>query len=371
MWNNEDIKFMRLAMDLSTRGLGRVNPNPMVGAVIVRDGRVLAEGWHRFYGGLHAETDALSSCTEDVSGATMYVTLEPCCHWGKQPPCTDAIVRSHIARVVVGMTDPNPLVSGRGLKILRDHGISVDSGLLEDEIRRLNRVFMKYMTEKRPWVVLKWAMTIDGRVAAAGGDSRWVSGEESRRFVHELRGRYMSIAAGSGTVSSDDPMLNCRVGGLRQPLRIVVSSTGSLSPDSAIAETAREFPAMLVHTSAAPSSRLHELRGKGVRTLECATAPDGRTDLSDMLGRLAEMQVDSLLVEGGPELNWSFVEAGLADEFYIFTAPKIIGGRTAPGAIGGHGFSLMSHALPVEVESVSRCGEDILIHGFPKRCSQE
>ena len=313
MWNNEDIKFMRRAMVLSLRGQGRVNPNPMVGAVIVRDGRVLAEGWHRFYGGLHAETDALSSCTEDVSGATMYVTLEPCCHWGKQPPCTDAIVRANISRVVVGMTDPNPLVAGKGLKILRDHGIAVESGLLEEEIRQLNRVFIKYITEKRPWVVLKWAMTLDGRIAAAGGDSRWVSGEESRHFVHELRGRYMSIAVGSGTAASDDPMLNCRVDGLRQPLRIVISSSGALSPDSAIVATAREFPAMLVHTSAAPSARLEELRGRGVRTLECAPAPDGRVDLRDMLGRLGELQVDSLLVEGGPELNWSFGEAGLAD----------------------------------------------------------
>ena len=371
MWNNEDIKFMRRAMDLSLRGQGRVNPNPMVGAVIVRDGRVLAEGWHRTYGGLHAETDALSCCTEDVSGATMYVTLEPCCHWGKQPPCTDAIVRANISRVVVGMTDPNPLVAGKGLKILGDHGIAVESGLLEEEIRQLNRVFIKYITEKSPWVVLKWAMTLDGRIAAAGGDSRWVSGEESRHFVHELRGRYMSIAVGSGTAASDDPMLNCRVDGLRQPLRIVISSSGALSPDSAIAATAREFPAMLVHTSAAPSARLEELRGRGVRTLECAPAPDGRVDLRDMLGRLGELQVDSLLVEGGPELNWSFVEAGLADEFYIFTAPKLIGGKTSPGAIGGTGFQLMSQALPMEFESVSRCGEDIMIHGFPKRCSQE
>ncbi len=371
MWNEEDIKFMRRAIALSLRGRGRVNPNPMVGAVIARDGEVLAEGWHRAYGGLHAETDALSSCTGDPSGATMYVTLEPCCHQGKQPPCTDAIIRAGIAKVVVGMTDPNPLVAGKGLKILREHGIEVVHGLLEPEIRRLNRVFIKFITERRPWVTLKWAMTMDGRVAASSGDSEWVSCEESRRLVHELRGSNMAIAAGRGTVESDDPMLNCRIEGLRQPLRLVVDSGAALRTGSAIAKSAGSFPAMLAHLPSAPSAKLEALRTLGVRTLECSPDPAGRVDVADMLDRLGALSVDSLLVEGGPGLNWSFVEAGLADEFYIFVAPKFIGGSSAPGPLGGEGLQKMAGALPMEIESVSRSGDDILIHGFSGKCSQE
>ena len=214
MCNDEDIKYMRMALALAERGRGHVGPNPMVGAVIVRDGRVLARGWHHVCGSLHAERDALASCSESVGGATMYVTLEPCCHHGKQPPCTDAIIAAGISRVVMAMTDPNPLVAGHGAAILREHGIEVTSGVLEAEARHLNRIFIKYITTRRPWVVLKWAMTLDGRIAAVSGDSKWVSGEQSRRLVHELRGRYMGIVAGKGTVLADDPMLNCRLDGM-------------------------------------------------------------------------------------------------------------------------------------------------------------
>lgn len=374
MWTREDIEFMRRAITLAQRGEGAVSPNPMVGAVIVRDGRVLAEGWHRKYGGLHAETDALSSCSADPSGAVMYVTLEPCCHHGKQPPCTDAIIRAGIPRVVVGMTDPNPLVAGKGIEILRNSGIEVETGLLESEIRRQNRVFVKFITQRRPWVVLKWAMTLDGKVAAASGDSRWVSGEESRHLVHELRGRCMAVAAGIGTVAADNPMLNCRIEGMRQPLRIVVDSRASISTDSDFVLSAGEFPAMLVHTGAADSAKLLTLRAAGVRTLECPSSPDGHVNLSVMLDRLGAEGIDSILVEGGPGLNWSFLDFGLADEFYIFAAPKLVGGMAAPGPVGGAGMQKMSEALPLEIDSVSRCGEDILIHAFPKNagsCLQE
>lgn len=374
MWTREDIEFMRRAITLAQRGEGAVSPNPMVGAVIVRDGRVLAEGWHRKYGGLHAETDALSSCSADPSGAVMYVTLEPCCHHGKQPPCTDAIIRAGISRVVVGMTDPNPLVAGKGIEILRDSGIEVETGLLESEIRRQNRVFVKFITQHRPWVVLKWAMTLDGKVAAASGDSRWVSGEESRHLVHELRGRCMAVAAGIGTVAADNPMLNCRIEGMRQPLRIAVDSRASISTDSDFVLSAGEFPAMLVHTGAADSAKLLTLRAAGVRTLECPSSPDGHINLSVMLDRLGAEGIDSILVEGGPGLNWSFLDSGLADEFYIFAAPKLVGGMAAPGPVGGAGMQKMSEALPLEIDSVSRCGEDILIHAFPKNtgsCLQE
>ena len=342
MCNDEDIRYIRMALALAERGRGHVGPNPMVGAVIVRDGRVLARGWHHVCGSLHAERDALASCKEPVEGATMYVTLEPCCHHGKQPPCTDAIIAAGISRVVMAMTDPNPLVAGHGAAILRDHGIEVITGVLEAEARHLNRIFIKYITTRRPWVVLKWAMTLDGRIAAVSGDSRWVSGEQSRRLVHELRGRYMGIVAGKGTVLADDP----------------------------------EYRTVVAHTDAAEAQRLEALRSCGVETLLCSCGAGGMVDLEDMLGQLGAMGLDSVLVEGGGELNWSLVRSGLVDEFYVFVAPKIVGGRTAKGPVGGSGFGTMAAACGLRVDSVEMVGEDILIHGFSSKydrskCLQE
>ena len=375
MCNDEDIKYMRMALALAERGRGRVGPNPMVGAVIVRDGRVLAQGWHHVCGSLHAERDALASCSESVGGATMYVTLEPCCHHGKQPPCTDAVIAAGISRVVMAMTDPNPLVAGHGAAILREHGIEVTSGVLEAEARHLNRIFIKYITTRRPWVVLKWAMTLDGRIAAASGDSKWVSGEQSRRLVHELRGRYMGIVAGAGTVLADDPMLNCRVEGMRQPVRIIVDSKASMPADCQLVRTASEYRTVLAHTDSASVRRLEALSFRGVETLLCRCSADGMVDLGDMLGKLGAMGLDSVLVEGGGELNWSMVRDGLADEFYVFAAPKLVGGRAAKGPVGGEGFGAMADACGVRIESVRMLGEDILIHGFSSkydiRCLQE
>lgn len=418
MWNEEDKKYMRMAIDLALNGQGHVNPNPMVGAVIVRDGHVLSSGWHHVYGDLHAERDALSRCVGDPAGATMYVTLEPCCHHGKQPPCTDAIMAAGISRVVAGMGDPNPLVAGHGLEILRRAGIEVSCGLFQNRIRHINRVFVKYITTKRPWVVLKSAMTLDGRIAARTGDSKWVSGEESRRLVHELRGRYSGIVAGIGTAVADDPMLNCRLDGMRQPVRFIVDSRASLPLDSALVRTAGEYRTVVVHTADAPQQRLEALRSRGVELLECpsvgtaaspgmsrtsgpvlSSGPEqpsgtvlssglvhpsghavdavtggvdihgkvdspGKVDLSAMMDRIGAMGIDSLLVEGGAELNWSMVAGGLVDEYYIFLAPKIIGGRNAKGPVGGEGFARMAEAVPVKVDSVTPCGTDWLVHGF-------
>lgn len=366
MRRDEDIHYMKMAVSLAGKGAGHVSPNPMVGAVIVKDGRVISRGWHKVFGGLHAETDALASCAESPAGATMYVTLEPCCHYGKQPPCTSAIINAGISRVVVGMTDPNPLVGGKGISILREHGIEVCTGLLEKEIRYQNRIFLKYITQRRPWTVLKWAMTLDGRIAAASGDSRWVSCEESRHYVHTLRGRYMGIMAGIGTVLADNPMLNCRTDGMRQPVRIIVDSHASLPEDSAIARTAGEYRTVLAHTADAMQERLEALNGCGIETVECAATENGMVDLDDLMSRLGAMGIDSVLVEGGAELDWSMVSAGLADEHYIFIAPKIIGGKAAKGPVGGIGFGKMSDALGLDIESVTTSGEDILIHCFPK-----
>lgn len=374
MWSDDDIRFMRRALALAENGRGHVDPNPMVGAVIVREGRIIAEGWHHVYGSLHAERDALSACTEPTQGATMYVTLEPCCHFGKQPPCTNAIMEAGISRVVVAMTDPNPLVAGKGAGILRSHGIEVQTGLLEKEARYLNRVFVQYITTRRPWVVLKSAVTLDGRIAAASGDSKWVSCEESRHLAHELRGRYAGIMAGIGTVLADDPMLNCRLDGMRQPVRIIADSRASLPLDSALALTAKDYRTIVAHTSEAGAERLEALRGFGVETLEC-TASAGRVDIRNLLERLGEAGFSSVLVEGGAELNWSLISADCVDEYYVFVAPKIVGGRTAKGFVGGEGFGLMDQAAPVVIESVVPSGCDWLLHGFASKhselCSRE
>lgn len=366
MWSDEDIHYMKTAMTLAEKGAGHVSPNPLVGAVIVKDCRIISQGWHKAYGGLHAETDALVSCTESPAGATMYVTLEPCCHYGKQPPCTSAIIDAGISRVVVGMTDPNPLVSGKGISILREHGIKVSTGLLENEIRYQNRIFLKYITQRRPWTVMKWAMTLDGRIAAASGDSRWVSSEESRHYVHTLRGRYMGIMAGIGTVMADNPMLNCRIEGFRQPVRVITDSHASLPEDSAIAMSAKEYRTVLAHTADAPHERLEMLRGYGIGTMECAVSENGMIDLDDLMTKLGAMGINSVLVEGGAELNWSLLSGGLADEYYIFAAPKIIGGKASKGPVGGSGLDRMADAFCLDIESVTASGKDIMIHAFPE-----
>ena len=360
MWTDEDIRYMKEALALAQRGAGHVSPNPMVGAVIVKDGRIISRGWHKAFGGLHAETDALASCRESPEGATMYVTLEPCCHYGKQPPCTSAIIRAGI----------------------REHGISVQTGLLEKEASVLNRIFIRYITEHRPWVIMKSAMTLDGKIAAASGDSKWVSSAASRQFVHELRGKCTGILAGIGTVLADDPMLNCRAVGWRQPVRIIVDSHASLPLDSAIVRTAGEYRTVLACTELASASvstseyvsasapsgachqRLEALRNAGVELLGCTADAVGRVDFRDLFKKLGEEGIDSVLAEGGAEVNWSLVRDGLADEFYFFVAPKIIGGRTAKGPVGGDGFPLMSDALQLSIESVTNCGDDLLIHAY-------
>ena len=272
------------------------------------------------------------------------------------------------------MTDPNPLVAGKGTEILRSHGIEVQTGLLEKEAIYLNRVFLKYMTTRKPWVVFKSAVTLDGRIAAASGDSRWVSSEESRRLAHGLRGQCTAVLAGIGTVLADNPMLNCRLEGMRQPVRVIADSYASLPLDSALALTAKDYRTIVAHTSEAGVERLEALRGLGVETLEC-TASAGRVDIRNLLERLGEAGFSSVLVEGGAELNWSLISEDCVDEYYVFMAPKIIGGRAAKGFVGGDGFALMSQAVPVSVESVSPSGCDWMIHGFASKhselCSRE
>lgn len=360
-----DRQFMLRAMELAERGKGFVNPNPLVGALIVRGDRIIGEGWHEYYGGLHAERNAFKNCIEDPRGATLYVTLEPCCHHGKTPPCVDAVIEQGIARVVVGLEDPNPLVAGKGLEKLVNAGIEVVAGVEEEVLREQNRVFLKYIATGLPWVALKTAMTLDGKIAAFTGDARWVTGDDARLRVHRMRSEYMGIMVGSGTVKTDDPLLNCRLEGEhRQPVRIVVDSKASVAFDSQVVRTARVFPLLVAHTVQADEEQLEMIQEAGGGTLLCEEK-DGRVDITDLLKKLGARGIDSVLLEGGGELNYTFVKAGVIDEVYAFIAPKIVGGRAAKTPVEGEGFKRMGEALELSPFAVEAIGRDILLMARP------
>ena len=362
MVRQEDIEYMRRAMELAERGVGFTNPNPMVGAVIVKGGKVIGEGWHERCGEWHAERNAFRNCTVPAEGATMYVTLEPCCHYGKTPPCTEAIIEHGIARVVVGMEDPNPLVAGKGIALLREAGIEVVCGVEEEALREQNRVFLKYISTKLPWVAMKTAMTLDGKIATRTGDSKWITGAEARAYVHELRHRFMAIVVGIGTAVADDPLLNCRIEGrgVRQPIRVVVDSNARLSLDSQLVKTAGEYRTIVAHTRFAPEERVKALREAGVEMLLCKEK-EGLVDVRNLLELLGQSGIDSILLEGGGSLNYTFLAEGLADELYAFIAPKIVGGMNAKTPVEGAGMEKMADAINLELENVLNVGHDVLL----------
>lgn len=362
MVRQEDIEYMRRAIELAERGVGFTNPNPMVGAVIVKGGKVIGEGWHERCGEWHAERNAFKNCTVPAEGATMYVTLEPCCHYGKTPPCTEAIIEHGIARVVVGMEDPNPLVAGKGIALLREAGIEVVCGVEEEALREQNRVFLKYISTKLPWVAMKTAMTLDGKIATRTGDSKWITGAEARAYVHELRHRFMAIVVGIGTAVADDPLLNCRIEGrgVRQPIRVVVDSNARLSLDSQLVKTAGEYRTIVAHTRFAPEESVKALREAGVEMLLCKEK-EGLVDVRNLLELLGLSGIDSILLEGGGSLNYTFLSEGLADELYAFIAPKIVGGMNAKTPVEGAGMEKMADAINLELENVLNIGHDVLL----------
>ena len=362
MMGKEDLIYMRRAIELADRGCGFVNPNPLVGAVIVKDGKVIGEGWHERYGQWHAERNALLTAKEDTAGATMYVTLEPCCHYGKTPPCTEAIIEHKIAKVVVGIADPNPLVAGKGMTLLREAGIEVICGVEEERIREQNKIFLKYIETGMPWVALKTASTLDGKIAAYTGDSKWITGEESRAKVQEIRARLMAVMVGIGTVLADDPLLNCRIVDreVRQPIRIIVDSNARLPLNSRIVQTATVYRTIVAHTRFAAEEQLQQLREHGVETLLC-NEEEGLVRVEDLCRKLGKSGIDSVLLEGGGSLNFSFLNKGLVDEIYAFIAPKIIGGMNAKTAVEGEGVSRMADAIDLKITDVLNAGQDILL----------
>lgn len=357
-----DLDYMRRALELAARGAGHVSPNPMVGAVIVKDGRVIGEGWHEQIGGLHAERNALKHCTEDPAGATIYVTLEPCCHYGRTPPCTEAILEAGLSRVVVGCLDPNPLVAGKGISILRDAGISCETGVLEDECLALNEVFFHYITTGKPFVVMKYAMTLDGKIAAFTGDSKWVTGEQARAHVHETRRRLSAIMVGIGTVLADDPMLNCRIEEGVDPIRVIIDSRLRTPMDSQLVRTAGSIPTHII-CAEIDGAKEAALTAAGVH-VHCIPDESGKkVDLRALLDLLSEYQFDSVLVEGGMTLNGEMLRLGLVDRVQAYIAPKLIGGSAAKGPVGGCGIPLMADALTLSDLTIKRLGDDMLIEG--------
>ncbi len=357
----EDRKFMRRAIELAKKGEGFTSPNPMVGAVIVKDGRIIGEGYHERYGGLHAERNALASVTESPKGAVIYVTLEPCCHYGKQPPCVDAILEAGIARVVTGSDDPNPLVAGKGFKRLIEHGVEVTTHVEKEACDALNPVFFHYIQTGLPYVAMKYAMTMDGKIAAYTGQSKWITGEEARAFVQKLRHRYTGIMAGAGTVLADDPRLTCRIPGARQPARIICDTRLRIPSDANVVETAKEIPTILATCQADPD-RIRPFEEKGCQVL---TLPeeDGHVDLRALMRELGKRQIDSILLEGGGTLNWSALRSGIVQKVYCFTAPKLFGGADAGTPVEGRGVASPGEAFPLTHLKVTQVGEDLLIEG--------
>lgn len=361
-----DERYMEYALKLAEKGAGLASPNPLVGAVIVKEDRIIGKGYHQFFGGPHAEVNAFVGATEDVAGATMYVTLEPCSHHGKTPPCVDAIIGKGIKRVVVGMVDPNPLVAGNGVRILKENGIDVVTGILEEKCMTQNEIFIKYITTKKPFCIFKTAMTLDGKIATPSGDSKWVSGKQSREYVHRLRNRVSAILVGVGTVIADDPMLTTRIEGEKasNPTRIILDTSGRIPLESNIVETAGKVRTILATTELAHPSVLEVLNTKGIEIM-VVPVKDGRVDISHVVSRLVDMGIDSILIEGGGAIGYSFLEERLIDKVLFFIAPKLVGGVESKSPLGGTGIQLMKDAVELNCVETLSIGEDILVSGYP------
>lgn len=363
-----DKKYMEYAIELAEKGGGFVNPNPLVGAVIVKNNQIIGRGYHKVYGGPHAEINAFENATEDTKGSTIYVTLEPCSHYGKTPPCVETIIRKGIKKVVIGMVDPNPLVSGKAVKILKENGIEVVTGVLEENIKEQNEVFIKYITTKKPFCLFKTAMTLDGKIATYTGDSKWVTGEESRKHVHKIRQRVAGILVGVGTVIADNPMLTTRLEGvdISNSIRIIVDTKGRIPLESNIVNSSKDIRTILATTNLASSEKVEKLEEKGIEILK-APLKDEKVDISYIVSKLGRMGVDSILIEGGATLAASFFKEELIDKALFFIAPKIIGGEKSKTPLGGEGIPQMKDAINIEDMKVEMIDGDILISGYTIR----
>ena len=356
---NQD--YMKRALELAKKAMGYTSPNPMVGCVVVKDGRIVTEGYHERCGEYHAERNALTKCSEDLTGATMYVTLEPCCHQGKTPPCTDIILERGIGKVYVGSMDPNPKVAGKGVQMLREAGVTVVEDFMREECDQLNPVFFHYITTKTPYVVMKYAMTLDGKIATKTGASKWITGESARKEVQHMRHQYMGIMAGIGTVLADDPMLNVRVEGWKSPVRIVCDSKLRIPLGSQIVKSAEKYRTIVAYAEQKNAEeKIKILHTMGVETIYC---PDEKNqiDLKKLMADLGNRGIDSILLEGGGTLNDSALRAGIVKEVQAFVAPKLFGGVAGKTPVEGIGVELPSEAVELKYTDICQIGEDIRI----------
>lgn len=350
--------YMERAIQLARRGTGFTNPNPLVGAVIVKDHRIIGEGWHARYGDLHAERNALKHCTEDPAGADIYVTLEPCCHHGKQPPCTEALVESGIRRVYIGSRDPNPLVSGKGVTFLQKHGIEVFPDFLREKCDQLNPIFFRYITTKMPYTILKYAMTADGKIACAGGASKWVTGEAARAHVQQTRKRVAAICVGIGTVLADDPLLTCRCEEPSQPVRVVLDTRLRIPMKCKLVQTAGEVP-VIVFCHDPDKDKKAALEQKGVTVLEAECLGE-HVSLRNCLAQLGQRGLDSVLIEGGASIHAAALQEGCYDLVQVYVAPKLFGGDGL-SPIGSMGIPTPDQAVLLSGPTVTRLGQDLLL----------
>lgn len=365
MYDEQDIAYMHRALELAARAAGRTSPNPLVGALVVKDGEIVGEGCHLCAGTPHAEVHALTDAGEDARGATVYVTLEPCCHHGRTGPCADALIAAGVKKVVAAMTDPNPKVCGNGLARLRAAGIEVVEGVLACEAARQNEAFLKWVTTGMPFGIMKTAMTLDGKIATRSRQSKWITGPAARERVHHLRDACDAILVGVGTVLADDPELTARLpeGSGKSPLRVVADSTAR-TPLTAKVASDGLAPTIVAATAAAPLQRVEALRAAGVEVLILPAAPAG-VDLRSLWRILGERKITSVLVEGGSAVNAAALAANVIDKVYAFIAPKVFGGDTAPGPVGGTGADAVAEAIDLEDMSAEPVGEDILITAYP------
>jgi diaminohydroxyphosphoribosylaminopyrimidine deaminase/5-amino-6-(5-phosphoribosylamino)uracil reductase len=358
--------YMRLALKLAARGKGKTSPNPMVGAVLVKQGKIIGQGYHRGPGTPHAEVVALRLAGDKASGATLYTNLEPCCHVQKRtPPCTQAIIQHKVQKVVMAIRDPNPQVRGRGLRKLKKAGVRVQEGVLEQEATQLNEAYIKYMTRKCPFVVLKVAQSLDGKIATAGGESRWITSEQARAYTHQLRAQVDGVMVGIGTLLRDDPRLTVRTGAkeARQPLRIVVDTALRVPLDAQVIKQPPSGRTLIATTSQAAQGRIRELERRGVKVL-VTKEREGRVDLADLMRLLGEMGVMTVMIEGGSELNASAIRQGIVDKVLFFITPRIIGGQDAKSSIGGISPKHLSASIPVRDYQIKRIGPDLLLEGY-------
>ncbi|NLS97209.1 MAG: bifunctional diaminohydroxyphosphoribosylaminopyrimidine deaminase/5-amino-6-(5-phosphoribosylamino)uracil reductase RibD [Planctomycetaceae bacterium] len=361
-----DVWHMQRALDLAVQGQGLVEPNPMVGCVIVQGAEIIGEGWHRQFGGPHAEVEALKLAGRRAEGATMYVTLEPCCHQGKTPPCTKAILEAKIARVVVAQRDPFPEVDGGGIRELQEAGVAVETGLLEPAARGLNAPYLTLQHLKRPWIIAKWAMTLDGKTATKTGFSKWISNAQSREIVHRLRGRVDAVMIGRLTARLDDPLLTARPPGPRTAVRVVVDTRATLSNNSRLVRTAWEVPVLVAVGTEAPAEDRRRLKEAGCEVFVCkADTRLGR--LNQLLEELGRRRMTNVLVEGGGQLAGCLLDSGQIDEAHVFIAPKLIGGISARNPIAGEGIEDMPQAFTFLDPQIQQVGSDIYFHGRLER----